>query len=712
MRIARNSALCLFAASLFLSSALLFKGGELLKTHSRALIRTQDHYVRGIKLDQRVSEPETEESAELHRLRDAAFFAKKIPEPPAVIKVKPSLGIEYQKLYFANVWDLLWYADFMGADSGFYNAVKAAIESGSFRESDDCPFRFQNCETLDKSIPLSAANAEKLFTLLKKKYVDKAIQAYADLAVVEARQLVVDGANLSRRFRIASDSELSTTRAYNAVVVPLAFMSKYSSTRSNPSAQDMQALFEIVDGGSVDENSIEDEEIKRYSRGLSLMRDGCFLDASQKFEESTSGASKGLLMELFSFLALRSVARPFLDAYKEGVVSSDDDKPDSIQVLDCDEHQDAAKYTSSFTRLEKKLGSYITHQGLLADLAYYRSKMPFPASAVSTLQANPSAGQSKGNAEPKTNDGYVKLPDGKRIAAANSPETLGDILAASRPESPKLAAGQQTVLPRSPGSTRRDQAGAAPGPSEDQSDEQNEVKQTETEARTRSDVNQDGQVVAVQRALNEHGRNQLKLTGKLDTETAEAIRRFERERKLPVTGQVSSRLMRELSITAGKSIKQVVPTAYESSAPKETSSKSDDAPPSDPEGTSLPTFRWPVRGKVIASYGSTATGKANEGINIAVPIDTPVKAAEDGVVAYSGNELKGYGLLVLVRHSNGYVTAYAHLSELLVKRGDTIKRGQVIAKSGSSGAVTLPQLHFELRKGSKPVDPLQFLNGA
>ena len=126
----------------------------------------------------------------------------------------------------------------------------------------------------------------------------------------------------------------------------------------------------------------------------------------------------------------------------------------------------------------------------------------------------------------------------------------------------------------------------------------------------------------------------------------------------------------------------------------------------------LPTFRWPVRGKVITSYGAKTNGKANDGINLAVPEGTPVKAAEDGVVAYSGNELKGYGNLVLVRHANGYVTAYAHASELLVKRGDTIKRGQVIAKSGQSGEVASPQLHFEIRKGSTPVDPLQFLNGA
>jgi murein DD-endopeptidase MepM/ murein hydrolase activator NlpD len=126
----------------------------------------------------------------------------------------------------------------------------------------------------------------------------------------------------------------------------------------------------------------------------------------------------------------------------------------------------------------------------------------------------------------------------------------------------------------------------------------------------------------------------------------------------------------------------------------------------------LPTFRWPVRGKVITSYGAKTNGKANEGINLSVPEGTPVRAAEDGVVGYSGNEVKSFGNLVLVRHSNGYVTAYAHASEVLVKRGDAIKRGQIIAKSGQSGEVGSPQLHFEIRKGSSPVDPLQFLNGA
>jgi len=126
----------------------------------------------------------------------------------------------------------------------------------------------------------------------------------------------------------------------------------------------------------------------------------------------------------------------------------------------------------------------------------------------------------------------------------------------------------------------------------------------------------------------------------------------------------------------------------------------------------LDSFRWPVRGRVIAGFGPKPNGLQNDGINLAVPEGTPIKAAEDGVVAYAGNELKGYGNLVLLRHANGFVTAYAHASEILVKKGDAVKRGQTIAKSGQSGSVTSPQLHFEIRKGSTPVDPAQYLNGA
>ena len=127
-----------------------------------------------------------------------------------------------------------------------------------------------------------------------------------------------------------------------------------------------------------------------------------------------------------------------------------------------------------------------------------------------------------------------------------------------------------------------------------------------------------------------------------------------------------------------------------------------------PSSTSSAEFRWPARGRVISGFGGSGS---NEGINIAVPEGTPVKAAEAGTVAYAGSEVKGYGNLVLIRHENGFVSAYAHNGEIEVKRGQKVARGQVVAKSGQTGNVTSPQLHFEIRKGSTPVDPMPHLAG-
>lgn len=123
-------------------------------------------------------------------------------------------------------------------------------------------------------------------------------------------------------------------------------------------------------------------------------------------------------------------------------------------------------------------------------------------------------------------------------------------------------------------------------------------------------------------------------------------------------------------------------------------------------------FIWPVRGNVISGFGGDATGHRNDGINIAADADAPVKAAEGGVVIYAGNELSSYGNLLLVRHPSGYVTAYAHNKKLLVKKNEKVKRGQKIALVGDTGDVDRPQLHFEIRRGNKPVDPKSYLTTA
>ncbi|WP_259779893.1 LysM peptidoglycan-binding domain-containing M23 family metallopeptidase [Aestuariispira ectoiniformans] len=130
--------------------------------------------------------------------------------------------------------------------------------------------------------------------------------------------------------------------------------------------------------------------------------------------------------------------------------------------------------------------------------------------------------------------------------------------------------------------------------------------------------------------------------------------------------------------------------------------------PSPPKRSSS-KFLWPVRGRVISTFGPKGKGRRNDGLNIAAPRGTAVKAAENGVVAYSGS-LQGYGNLVLLKHADGYMTAYAHNGTILVRQGDQVRRGQTIARVGSSGDVDRPQLHFQVRKGQRVLNPKKYLS--
>ena len=135
------------------------------------------------------------------------------------------------------------------------------------------------------------------------------------------------------------------------------------------------------------------------------------------------------------------------------------------------------------------------------------------------------------------------------------------------------------------------------------------------------------------------------------------------------------------------------------------------APPARTEAAELHggRFAWPVQGRIISGYGAVPGGGHNDGINIASPRGAPVQAIDSGIVAYAGNELRGYGNLVLIKQADGWISAYAHCDELLVKKGDKVRRGETIARVGMSGGVSQPQLHFELRRGNHAVDPREFL---
>ena len=186
---------------------------------------------------------------------------------------------------------------------------------------------------------------------------------------------------------------------------------------------------------------------------------------------------------------------------------------------------------------------------------------------------------------------------------------------------------------------------------------------------------------------------------------------------LRIPSTLASRLPKEASVS-------VPPSPPKPQPQREATAELKEAKVSPPAGagdsaTPIPApppisgdgFIWPVKGEIISAFGAKEQGNQNDGINISAPRGTPVRATENGVVAYAGNELRGFGNLVLIRHSDGWITAYAHNDTLLVRRGQIVRKGQDIATVGSSGGVAQPQLHFQMRQGKNAIDPTKHLRG-
>lgn len=547
----------------------LFLSSELVRTRALILVERQDRYLAGagVKVANPLGNLQVAVSPDLERLRESHFFTKRIVEPPSVTKVKQALGSIYGGMYFANIWDLFWYLDYVGAESAFYTALKTAIDSGLLRESDDC-IKSQSCVTTDKAATINPDNAKRLFRYLRKRYVEKAIRAYEDLALDEAEQLVKDVAHLVRGIHFPVDSPPEVTQSYNAVLLTTAFLIKYNLTKRELNIGDIKTALKM---GLEEEDTdgfdkIADAEIRQYMHGVHWLRNGCFKKASATFAQYVGKATPGLPLELFSFMAVRSFARPFVNISYLRLIKG---TPNQIKVDDCGEEVDLNVYLTGFTDAERRFGKNYVQKGLIADIEFYRAAMPFKKERFDALE--------------------------------------------------------QELL------------------------EERQHPQTTTDSET-------------------------KLFSANDTETG--------------------------------------PLEVERDVAKGTKSRSE-IPEIESEevifNDSARKFSWPVRGRVSADFGSAQNGGRNKGINLVAPEGALVRAAAGGVVAYTGSELKGYGKSMLVRHASGFVTAYAHLSEVVVKRGDKVLRGQTIAKVGQTGAVGSPQLHFEIRNGKVPVNPRQFL---
>lgn len=182
---------------------------------------------------------------------------------------------------------------------------------------------------------------------------------------------------------------------------------------------------------------------------------------------------------------------------------------------------------------------------------------------------------------------------------------------------------------------------------------------------------------------------------------------------IPVPQPSSHSTMTQSSASSNR-IEPVTSEPLASNLPQPSPSQQASAPPVVQKSLYVPKrsgagFLKPTTGQIISGYGPKADGYHNDGINIKAARGEPVRAAESGVIVYAGNQIAGYGNLILVRHSDGYITAYAHLDKILAKKDDVVTRGQTIGTVGSTGSVESPQLHFEIRKGRDALDPQKYI---
>jgi murein DD-endopeptidase MepM/ murein hydrolase activator NlpD len=191
---------------------------------------------------------------------------------------------------------------------------------------------------------------------------------------------------------------------------------------------------------------------------------------------------------------------------------------------------------------------------------------------------------------------------------------------------------------------------------------------------------------------------------------------------LPSVSQVAAMSVEDRARAFSLQIDDIItggePAAARSAVPK-ARARPAQQPPLRPAGVAplpvlagdAPRFAWPVEGRILSGFGAKPGGRFNDGVNLKASAGAPVRAAGDGVVAYAGDAIPGFGNLLLVKHAGGWVSAYGHNDALLVTRGARIARGDIIARAGATGSVTEAQLHFELRKGRTPVDPVKVIGG-